>query len=289
MKLVDAFLLEGGVPVHARPIRGLQAISESLGMTLPLLFDPPEPGCYTDRPLGSRIDDWFGHRYGARLYTHFGPGSSFYLLRGDPWRVSFRSADGQDALFISTSEGSSDRIEDAMAHRLPRRNILDSFHELPPGLLASLTSQEMRETMDWYRRTYNDLAALDGSKGLPLILEARSDLSAAVDHAVRLPDTHYGQSKWSSLQAAEKVLKSFLVARGRPYPHRHELVTVAELAEAAGLPPISRGVLTEIQCVADVRYGTPVLSAEEAFEAHQAAIGVCGHVARSLVDLVPES
>ena len=116
-----------------------------------------------------------------------------------------------------------------------------------------------------------------------MVREVQSDIDAAVHHVMNKPP-HFGQSKWHSLQATEKILKVFLESRTVSYPRHHQLRGLAELAEKANLPVLDHRWLDEIQCSAGIRYGEELATLNEAFAAYLACLQVCRHVARAVQD-----
>ena len=115
-----------------------------------------------------------------------------------------------------------------------------------------------------------------------LVPEARGNLTNAVELLFSTPP-QYGLSKWESLQAAEKVLKAFISAKGAKFKFTHILEDLALRAELLGLPLIPRAELRDIQCSPQVRYGDIPVTSREAVKAHQAALSVCGGVSVSLL------
>jgi hypothetical protein len=124
----------------------------------------------------------------------------------------------------------------------------------------------------------------EAAQHFSLVPEARGNIANAVDLLFSTPP-QFGFSKWESLQATEKVLKAFILAKGAKFKFTHILEDLALPAELLGLPPIPRRELREIQCSPEVRYGTIDVAPREAVKAHQAAVSVCGGIAVSLLRL----
>jgi hypothetical protein len=125
------------------------------------------------------------------------------------------------------------------------------------------------------------MTSLEEVAPLPMVREAQSDIEAAVQHAVG-QTPHYGQSRWSSLQAAEKICKVFLESRLKRYPKHHRLHELAALAETVGLPVLDHGLLESVQCPGGIRYGEEPTTAVQAFDAHVACIKIVFHIASSI-------
>jgi HEPN domain-containing protein len=108
--------------------------------------------------------------------------------------------------------------------------------------------------------------------------QSLSDLLASSNHLFDSP-LNYGLSKWASLQAAEKFIKDFIVAKGGAAPKHHNLKQLAAIAESHGLHKILENWLDDIQCSAEVRYGGISVTVQEAIEAQYATLQVCEHIA----------
>lgn len=99
-------------------------------------------------------------------------------------------------------------------------------------------------------RTFN---ALEVFKDHPLAKGAAADITQASRHAVAGTDS-FGQSRWSSLQGAEKTLKLYLNLKGERFPKIHELNNLAERCEREGLLKIDPAIIANAQCTAEARY-----------------------------------
>src|SRR5581483_11382823 len=89
---------------------------------------------------------------------------------------------------------------------------------------------------------------------------------------------NYGFSRFSSLLAVEKLLKSFLKSKGMS-KWGHTLSELATEARSAGLPPIRDGLLPDVQCSASVRYESAAVRQDEALKAHYAALSLSSDIA----------
>ena len=284
MELVDAYLRKKNISPHARPIQGWFYISGKLGLGLQMGAGQdrePRSNCYSGDDLSIRIFRWFDNRYGDKLKINFGPGRVFILIRHDPWIISFPKVYGAAEFFISPSISSS-RPEVYLKQRaVPRFNVLESIQGLPKGLANALRQQELGEIFEYFTNGYRDMVALEAVEALPMVNEARSDIEASVHHATSHPP-HFGQSKWCSLQATEKLLKAYLASKKKSFPKVHKLGELAGLAEAAGLSALDKNWIDSIQCDPGIRYGEEPTSLVQAWSAHWSAVRVCGRVARTI-------
>ncbi len=291
MEAIDLDLRKKDVPTHARPIQGWLKISGSLNLSLsmfPRSKTTATPNSYIGDDLTIRIFDWFDERYGEKLKFDFGPGRIVLLIRGDPWEALMPKIFGTVEFFISASEKSSNQEEDLRLGRRPRCNILDSIHGLPLGLIHSLEAHDLNQIWKNFFAAFSSLTLMGNVRNQSMMREAMSDIDAAVGHFVRVP-AHYGLSKWSSLQATEKTLKSYLAIRGASIPHSHDLLKLSSLAAQHGAQGLSKNDLDSIQCPAAIRYGEEKVSKSSAYSAHLSSIRVCGVVSKQLGNLTTET
>lgn len=284
MRGVDQRLRESNVPPHARPLRGWLEISTSLKAGLRICPDQnrdPTPGSYGGDDLTIRIFRWFDKHYGDRLQINFGPGRLFILLRHDPWMISLPKVFGTVVFFASATEPSSDVDVDLRSRQVPRLNVVDLLDGVTDSLKSSLNPQELSEILDHVVLGFRAMSALEKIRHIRMAPEVQSDIEAAVQHAMaQVP--HYGQSKWSSLQAAEKILKIFLAARKVKFPMHHRLEELVSRADASGLAVLDRRIVDAIQCSGGIRYGEEVASLNEAYAAHVGCLQVVAHAAAAV-------
>jgi hypothetical protein len=84
----------------------------------------------------------------------------------------------------------------------------------------------------------------------------------------------FGESKWASLQAAEKILKATIEFEGAKFRFGHELATLCEQLDGLGITCEWASLISKIQCSAGIRYGEVTCTRNEAVEAHQASLGL---------------
>lgn len=288
MEIVDSFLRQSEIPVHARPIRGWFEISRTLNLGLrmsPCQDRAAIEGIYIGDDLTIRIFDWFDKRYGNKLAVRAGPGRGVVMIRGDFWEVQFPAIFGTVYFFISATEKSSIQKDDLKLRRAPKCNIIDEITDFPAGLALSLSSSELRAIADLFLVAYQAMLAICQIRELSMIEEALRDVDSAVNHLMSNPP-HYGLSKWASLQTVEKLFKTFLTVKKVDFPHHHNLQTLAKLATNKGLFAVDKSLIDKIQCSAGVRYGDEKVSKEEAYEAHTLSVILSGRVAQEIRDQV---
>lgn len=284
MERVDELLRDAEVPIGGRAIQAWIGVASSLGLELSMFpegLDQPREGRYTGDDLTLRIFGWFDRRYGDRQNVDFSPGRVVLLIRNDPWEMVLPGIWGAVRFFASRTISSSNQEADLRHRRSPQINILDMITAFPEGLKSSLSDAEIRSILDIFNKTFLPMRLLEGCKDVRMFSEVRGDLDAAVDHLMS-SQPQFGLSRWASLQATEKALKSFLEEQGKIYEWSHKLSMLASQAEQAGLRLIDRDKLQRIQCSATVRYGQASLTLREAHEAHITSIEVVGMIAAQI-------
>ncbi|WP_323809437.1 HEPN domain-containing protein [Sphingobium baderi] len=244
MDLLDRALLAELVPVPGRPIEATRRIAMARGTTL--IMAGPETSPTVDAVFG-----WYEERYGDRLKIDLSPGSAVVVVRGDPMVMKL-------PLIIGQWDG-----------------IID-ITKLLPGLtqpmFAALRESEMQDiitTFPWFRERFEAIEAL------PQAIRVNLD-TAIMQMTSQSP--HYGESRWASLQFAEKALKHFLRAQKRTSPFTHNLAVLLDRCEAAGFPRGCRPLLAAIQCPAAVRYETNS-TLDAAIAAHHSSIDLAAKIA----------
>jgi hypothetical protein len=118
-----------------------------------------------------------------------------------------------------------------------------------------------------------------GGTDAPYIKEAMDDLLQSSE-SVLLRGPNYGQSNWASLQATEKVIKSYILEKGGIPAKIHKLSELIEHASQLGLPAIGHSLIQAIQCDPNVRYDSALVTKHNALAAHEAALMICGTAAK---------
>lgn len=286
MRAVEDQLQQDGTPIPIRPIQGLALISKWLGVAQDISVPDrdPIPDCYRGRDLTIRAYRWFDERYGDKLKMDFSPGRTVVLIRNDVWVVDLPLMYGSQTVIASPGRPSEPMPPGGWTEKPPPFNVVDTVQDLTPALRRSLTNVELQEILEKFVLAHETFRQFRPAAG-PLVVEALTDYSTTVHHLAK-SRPHAGQAKWSALQAAEKVLKSAIDARGRTPPRIHDLQKLAQQAEDVGAPTVDSHVLQAIRCDAGVRYGQPQVTIHEAVEAHHASL-VVGYVVSGGADTLP--
>jgi hypothetical protein len=233
-------------------------------------------------PLAVRIFDWFTKQYGDRLNGDLDFGRTVAEIRHDVYSLRLPRLYGSaivhcDPMLPKSHFGPKLTVNSGGI----KTNLFDYLQGVTPEFVKSLTDQECIDLLNVYARGVVAYSRMDDCQGAPYSKEALDDLHQS---ARQLTDhnPNCGFSRWASLQAVEKVLKSFIEQRGKTFENIHNLAKLAGVAVSAGLRAPDARLLARIQCRADVRYSAGTVGKAEALQAHYAALAVCADVALRL-------
>ena len=230
--------------------------------------------------LMAKAQHWYEEVYGDSLNTDWGIGHAPVRLVNGLWRVRFPLVYGRCQMFIDRNL--ANRGSDGLQQRAPARlNILCCVDELPPGLAARLTDDDLKVFTDFFRLAFDAFAWRAELKGHHFFDEARHDYDSSVDD---LLNGHYAQSRWASSQAVEKTLKGLLDLGKLTYSTRgsagHDLKELGGQLSKLGMV-LNEHLLSIASCSPKVRYGEPPSSQTDALLANHAALEIFERLATS--------
>lgn len=154
-------------------------------------------------------------------------------------------------------------------------NAANSLDGITEARLARFADADLKEVFEvfvlgWY--VFDFFEQLSPSH--VLFGEAKSDLiTSSVLLNGRPPN--YGQSRWASLQAAEKFLKGLIHNFSAIQPsYGHVLDKIYQELVGANADPNILSLLSDIQVEAGVRYGEINSSKEEAYIGHKSCLSL---------------
>ncbi len=231
-------------------------------------------------PLSEKVMNWFAVRYGDRINTDFDFGHSIMLLRGDLTR--FRCTRFFGRVFeICCAELMECELAEIGVKQPVVSNVLSVVNGMTSAYARSLSGHDRERLLSTVVKSKIRLSRIEDAENQTHVSEARADLRTSVDQLM-LNQPQCGPSKWSSLQAVEKFLKAYIVQRGAVPTRSHKLTDLANAAESFGLRSLGRSTLGLVQCPADVRYNSSLVTREQAVEAHHAALSICSAIAKQL-------
>ncbi len=282
---IDNSLKEKNIPIFSRSIHSMREIAMKFKISITFGAKQGEAnlGVYNEDNLSEHINNWYQSKYGNRLKVQMGVGTGVLLIRNDPWRIIYPLIFGTVSFVCDTN---LDKYKDAPSitsdGTIPVLNILNLIEDMSTDYAKLLSESDLKIIVHHFISGLDSLSSLNGIKSKPFIKEARIDLENAVNNILS-KQAHYGQSKWASLQFAEKLIKCFLKEKSVEFPKNHKLSELYNLAVNSGLPSFSTDLLMHVQCSASVRYGEEIISLEEAVNAHYSSLGICYFMAKEIV------
>lgn len=290
MTEVEAELRASQVPITARALKGVAAIAKRLDTEIIIgpLKTGPIPGNYEGESLSAHIFAWFDQRYGDRQKIDMSVGATIYVLDEDPWLVRLPLIMGKHRL-VCEPDLSIDNPKIGGPGVIgnpeyPIVNIFKLIHDIPESKLKLLSLDDHKKFREFFVRALKVFQCLDQ-------LGMEQSLARATQHdlteAAKLccgPKEDYSQSRWLSLQGAEKAIKLFISQRGEDFPFTHNLTKLLPQAVGLGLAGVSDEQIGKVQCRAEVRYGSIDIQLSEAVNAQTAAFSIAFNVVASLED-----
>lgn len=265
---IDSEMRREGVLIRARQIEGWRrfCVKHKVG------------GIDWHHPLSKRVFEWFSAVYGDRLNIDFDYGKTGVEVRGDIYEMRCIRFWGTLHLFCDPQLLGVDLGPSLGTKSPPKANVLDYIVGLTTAVGLQLCPEECAQLLNVYCRAYICFARIEDVSKARYIPEVISDFRTSAAELVAA-NPNFGLSKWQSLQAVEKALKSYLSLRLPNVPRTHDLRQLAELCSNAGLLKLPERLISLVECNADVRYNSTGVKKSEAVLANHAAMDLCGLVA----------
>ena len=271
MQAVDAKLKAEGVDITSRPILAGREVGLQFGVPVPVAFAdasrlPPDIRRYA--PLSRAIQKWYSDAYGDRLKVNWSPGRTVVLLDDDLYVMGVPRLLGS-ARFVTQRAF----IPHTAVTRGPAIfNTLQAVEGLTPAKASTLSDEALGAAAKAFSSALWASYALEATPH-ELIQIARGDIAAATNALIARGE-RFGQSKWASLQAGEKVLKAAIALAGGAFSQTHDLGKLGRELNAAGINLDATGLLRAMQCSPKIRYGEEPCSRNEALAAHHASLAL---------------
>ena len=233
-----------------------------------------------NHPAFDPVFEWFRKQYGERLNLNLDFGSTVVQIRHDLYLLPIHRLYGTiiqhcDPMFFRRDLGPK------LGKNGPvKTNLLESLSGVTPDFVKTLVAQDCERMLQVYERAFLGLSRVEDACAAPLVKEAKDDLYTSAQQLAG-QNPNYGFSRFSSLLAVEKLLKSFLKSKGDS-KWGHSLNELATKAHSLGLPPIRASLLSDVQCSASVRYESSSVNKDEALKAHYAALSLSSDIAPHL-------
>ena len=249
-----------------------------------LLSSPPVPGCPKELveswPITERIRNWYKLQYGERLKSSPCIGRMGFLIDNDIWVFSFPRPSGKSIQFVASHTLKSTEI--GTKEKPAICNVLDRIELLTEKRRLSLTEKHLYDILRSFCLGFDALCGLDTFYEDDLISSALADIETSVNQ-MTAQNPEYGLSKWSSLQAAEKILKAVIHRINGKYPKTHELSVLVKEAQQLGVKLDVDSLIGKIQCSPSIRYGQEPCALIDAINAHHAVFLVSIQVTKELL------
>ena len=214
------------ISLPARPLLAAARISHRLKLQSVLI------------PLDDKaqvVFDWYRNEYGDKVKLDPSLGQIALLIKGDIYRMIVPSIIGNARLMVNPKSLGHDYCL-MFIFPTERRdvNVLDFIHGLTIQRASELTRQELTDIITLCKIGLDSFPIMRGLWGRTFIQEALGDLQSAVENLC-CTQPNLGQSKWASLQATEKFLKSYIHKCNGSIKYTHNLSLLRADAVSLGL------------------------------------------------------
>lgn len=268
MREVDAKLTSDGVDIPARPMLALREVSLKYKVPIPAAGDfarlPPD--LRAQAPVSQAIRKWYDDVYGDRLKIDPCLGRTVVRLDGDLYILRIPLAWGT-ARFVMSREFMP---EPGISQGPAIVNMPQLVDDLTEAKALKLSDASLEEIATACRRALLAFYTLN-STSHELMRIAHGDVAVAVSNLM-VRRGRFGESKWASLQAAEKALKAAISLAGESFGKVHELEKLFAQLGAVGIRVPSKRFVDAIQCKPGIRYGEELCTLEEALDAHRGSL-----------------
>jgi hypothetical protein len=270
MRAIDADLTVQGNDIPSRPSLAVREVSLKHNVSIPkggrTTRLPPDLAPYVE--LGNAIRGWYQDVYGDRLKIDFCPGRTVVLLDGDLYTLRVPRIMGSVRFIISRQFIASPDISRGPV----TSNIVQLVEEITPNKAAFLSDNALRSLDEAFGTALPAAYTLE-STDHELMFIVRGDVATAIAGLMDRGE-RYGESKWASLQAAEKVMKAAIDLQNAKFKFKHGLKELASQLANLGIRIDGNAAIAAIQCRPGIRYGEEPCSRDEAIAAHRAFLQI---------------
>lgn len=278
---IDKLLVSRAVPIHARHIQAIIEFGKRENISLPITQTPlgvSNPNITNEAEwIAREMEQWFTATYANLQHYDFILGEVLIAVAGNIFAMKIPTVYGP--LRPPTWRADDLDLPDRMRSTVPL-NIAGLVNNMTSKLAMKISEDELKLASDRFLDGLEIYSYLDINKrNAPLLNEALNDIKASATY-FNNQNNALGPSRWSSLQAVEKLFKYALLRDGVKFKKNHDLKQLAEKLDGFDCDLFS--LLNEVQVGAGVRYGEQSTSSEEAFEAHTAALKIMVKIVRKI-------
>lgn len=261
---------------HQRPLHAFSKLTTKIDPKGIFPFTKSEaynPNDFSNQAIYDQVHRWYEEQYGDRIKIHMGPGSYVLIIKNEPWKVELPLCFGRNDFTVDSDLSKKKRyIIDKEGKKIPSVNILCHVENMTYKIASSLSDHERESILQDYIFALNTVQHLRDLKDAPYMEQAMNDYDMAINNIFyKYPD--YNNAKWSSLQFAEKSLKSKLQQSNITFKRSHNLSGLAKDIEELGMK-IPKQIIDNIQCTAGVRYGEYKVTKQESILAIKSALAL---------------
>lgn len=270
---IDNELKAEGVRPHGRPMQAVIKFGQRFGMSM--LFVKP-PGAVSEELMGSwkyseAIYTWYDKVYGDQIKIDPSANARVVVFAdGDFWELRLPIIYGSCCVYADRKLVGNDSEKNKGSSVM---NVCTALTGLTQARLDQFSDDDISEVISQFQIGMDVRHAFDRFlKSNNLFPESQSDMATAVmQMTAQIPN--YGQSRWASLQLAEKYMKGLLIEIGdNPPPPTHKLSKLHTELEKS-IPDLKlQSLLPEVECTARVRYGEELSTREQAYAAHKSSL-----------------
>ena len=271
---IDKGQREENIPIYARPFNAIHRYAVKYKVQIMLGgFQPfKSDNKFDSMNLAYAISNWYDKKYGNRIKKDFSRGYVALLIAGSVYKMKIPLIYGK---VVICADGKFKLNENAVQDETMLLNVITFIEDLTRELSSELLPEEENNILQvfGFASELFELLAKESNRDI-LCESALEDFKYAVDSLLH---NHFniGHSKWASLQATEKVLKSILQRKKISFEKNHNLRGLIKLLQEIGFPTLNDDLINVVQCKASVRYGEIPFNLEDAVQAHHYSIYLC--------------
>jgi hypothetical protein len=231
MTQVDHQLVSNGVDIPSRPIFAMMEVSKKFKIQL---RGGPRTKHSTPQEIeeivyAEAIHQWYERNYKSRLNESRGPLRTVLLVDGDlyslqiPWQIG-------KIEYLSTRQW----LPNPGISRSPVTiNVVQLLEGITPARAQRLSDKALKEAWRAFDTAFPAAYTLTATDH-KLMYIARGDVETAVSNLMAM-EQRYGEARWASLQAAEKIMKSAIDLAGARFKQTHDLNELYKQLTETGL------------------------------------------------------
>jgi len=277
---IDCELGETEINFHQRPLHAFSKLTQQVDPKGTFFMKSDcdiSQDDYSNDALCTQVHQWYEKRYGDRVKIHLGPGSYILMIKNEPWEVVYPLCYGQNNFTIDSNLTQKDREHITESGKsIPSVNILCHVENMTFDMANSLSPIEKQAILSDYMFGLNAVQSLRSIERAPFMEQAANDYDVSVSNIFhKYPD--YNNSKWATLQFAEKSMKSQLQLNDVKFGFNHDLSGLAKSLKSIGIN-IPQQIIDNIQCKPAVRYGEIKVTRNEAVLSVKSALALFSDV-----------